>query len=104
MATGTTESDSGHRGATFCFISSRLFETDFRSPLIDALLTKGCDVWHIRVGRRNILTNANAQKLEFNGVRGFVNLIRHINRARANWKPYQWFLSIRREPSYRSAR
>ena len=85
MPTGTTEGESGHLGEAFCFISSRLLETDFRKPLIDALLTKGCQVWHVRVGRRNILTKPNARQLEFNGVCGFVTLIRHINRACANW-------------------
>jgi hypothetical protein len=85
MPAETTEAESGHPGATFCFISSRLFETDFRKPLIDALHTKGCEVWHVRVGRRNILTKPNTQKWEFNGARGFLALIRHINRARTNW-------------------
>jgi hypothetical protein len=77
--------ESGRLGATFCFISSRLFETDFRRPLIDALLTKGCVVLHVRVGRRNVLTKPDAQQLEFIGLRGFVTLVRHINRARRNW-------------------
>ena len=48
MPAGTTEPESGRLGATFCFISSRLVETDFRKPLIDALGTKGCEVWHVR--------------------------------------------------------
>jgi len=87
MPAGTTEPESGLLGATFCFISSRLVETDFRKPLMDALLTKGCEVWHVRVGRRNILTKPNAPQLEFNGARGFVTLIRHIDRARPNWTP-----------------
>ena len=65
--------------ATFCFISSRFIEDDFRAPLINALAKKGSEVWHVRIGRRNILTKPNGCSLEFGGVHGFLKLVRALD-------------------------
>jgi hypothetical protein len=65
----------------FYFLSSRLFENDFRVPLIDALNSKGHQAWHARIGRRNILTPPNREKFEFNGLLGFPRLVRQIRAA-----------------------
>jgi hypothetical protein len=65
----------------FYFLSSRLFENDFRAPLIDALNFKGHQAWHARIGRRNIVTPPNRERIEFNGLFGFPRLVRQIRAA-----------------------
>ena len=62
----------------FYFFSSRLFENDFRTPLIKALIASGHDTWHVRVGRQNILTDPNGERTDFTGVFGLLGLIRRI--------------------------
>ena len=62
----------------FYFFSSRLFENDFRTPLIKALIASGHDTWHVRVGRRNILTGPSGERTYFRGVFGLLGLIRRI--------------------------
>ena len=63
---------------TFYFFSSRLFENDFRRPLIKSLVAKGHEVWHVRIGRQNVLTGPDEERTEFNGIFGFVGLIKRI--------------------------
>lgn len=64
----------------FFFISSSLFRNDYRYPLILALLAKGHSVYHLRVGRQNILTASASEREQFKGILGFVRLIAHVRR------------------------
>lgn len=64
---------------TFYFFSSRLLDTDFRKPLINALIAKGHNVWHVRIGRLNILTRPNDKPTEFRGMFGLLTLIHLID-------------------------
>ena len=63
---------------TFYFFSTRLFENDFRRPLIKSLIAKGHEAWHVRIGRENILTGPDEERTKFNGIFGFVDLIKQI--------------------------
>lgn len=63
---------------TFYFFSTRLFENDFRRPLIKSLIAKGHEAWHVRIGRENILTGPGEERTKFNGIFGFVDLIKQI--------------------------
>ncbi len=62
----------------FYFFSSRLFDNDFRRPLIEALVAKGHEAWHVRIGQQIILTGPHSDRREFNGIFGLVSLIGHI--------------------------
>ena len=62
----------------FYFFSSRLFANDFRRPLIETLVAKGHEAWHVRIGQRIVLTGPDSKPREFNGIFGLVSLIRHI--------------------------
>jgi len=64
---------------TFYFFASRLFENDFRVPLIRALIAKGHEVLHVRIGRVNVLTGPNGERTEFKGAVGFLKLIAYIH-------------------------
>jgi hypothetical protein len=59
----------------FFFFSSRHFESDFRKPLIKALIAKGHVVWHVRIGRSNVLTRPDRERTEFSSISGLVRLI-----------------------------
>jgi hypothetical protein len=63
---------------TFYFFSTRLFENDFRRPLIKSLIAKGHEAWHVRIGRENILTGPDEERTKLNGIFGFVDLIKQI--------------------------
>lgn len=65
---------------TFFFFSARFFENDFRRPLINALIARGHDVWHIRIGRSNVLTRPDEERTEYRSISGFFGL---KNRLRA---------------------
>jgi hypothetical protein len=78
--------------AAFCFISSRLFEHDFRAPLINALAKKGNEVWHVRIGRRNVLTKPNGQSVMFDGVYGFLKLVSWLNACCRELTPHIIFV------------
>jgi hypothetical protein len=69
---------AGTTSMIFCFFSTRLFDSDFRRPLIEALIAKGYQAWHIRIGRQNILTQPSEKSVEFVGIAGFFRLIRFI--------------------------
>ena len=62
----------------FCFFSSRLFENDFRTPLIKALIANGHEALHVRVGRQNVLTLPNEERTDFYGMVGLLNLLRRV--------------------------
>ncbi len=63
----------------FYFFSSRLFGNDFRRPLIETLVAKGHEAWHVRIGQQIVLTGPDYERREFNGFFGLVSLIRHIH-------------------------
>ena len=65
-------------GVIFYFFSSRLFENDFRRPLIKSLIAKGHEVWHVRIGRQNVLTGPDEERTEFDGIFGLVSMIKCI--------------------------
>jgi hypothetical protein len=62
----------------FYFISSRLYDRDFRKPLIKALRAEGHTVWHIRIGRTNILTRSDGDVTQFGWAFGFVKLVKYL--------------------------
>jgi hypothetical protein len=62
----------------FYFFSSRLFNNDFRRPLIETLVAKGHEAWHVRIGQQIVLTGPDSGRKEFEGIFGLVGLIRHI--------------------------
>jgi hypothetical protein len=59
----------------FFFVSSRLFENDFRAPLIAALRAKGHQVWHVRLGRQNIVTAPDQRRTTFDGLLALPRLV-----------------------------
>jgi hypothetical protein len=75
-----TQWGSGNGRMPFFFMSASLLDNDYRYPLIQALLAKGHAVYHLRVGRQNILTASASDREQFSGVLGFVRLIAHIRR------------------------
>lgn len=64
---------------TLYFFSSRLLENDFRRPLIEALIAKGHEVWHVRIGLLNVLTRPDNEREEFTGIVGFLRLIKCLH-------------------------
>jgi hypothetical protein len=63
---------------TFFFFSSRLLSNDFRAPLIKALMARGHSVWHVRIGRVNVVKRPDGGQTEFVGAIGFGRLIRSL--------------------------
>jgi hypothetical protein len=59
------------------FISARAYEQDFRKFLLEALRAEGCEAWHVKVGRRNVLTGAGGSE-NFDGINGLIALIRRL--------------------------
>ncbi len=59
------------------FISVRAYEQDFRKFLLEALRAEGCETWHVKVGRRNVLTGAGGNET-FDGIGGLLALIRRL--------------------------
>jgi hypothetical protein len=62
----------------FYFFSSRLFDNDFRRPLIETLAAKGYEAWHVRIGKQIVLTGPDFERREFNSILGLVTLIKHV--------------------------
>ena len=84
----------------FYFFSSRLFENDFRRPLIETLVAKGHEAWHIRIGQQIVLTGPDYERREFNGLFGPVSLIRAHPCPFENSKNPARYLWTQPEPSY----
>jgi len=63
---------------TFFFFSCARYENDFRRSLITRLIEKGHVVWHVCVGRTNIITRQDGTSTEFIGLSGFFQLIKYI--------------------------
>lgn len=59
------------------FVSARVYEQDFRKFLLAALRAEGCEAWHVKVGRRNVLTGAGGSE-NFDGITGLLALIRRL--------------------------
>lgn len=59
------------------FLSVRAYEQDFRKFLLEALRAEGCETWHVKVGRRNVLTGAGGNET-FDGIGGLLALIRRL--------------------------
>ncbi len=59
------------------FISTRAYEQDFRKFLLEALRADGHEAWHVKVGRRNVLTGADGSE-DFDGIKGLLALIRRL--------------------------
>jgi hypothetical protein len=59
------------------FISVRAYEQDFRKFLLEALRAEGCEAWHVKVGRRNVLTGSGGSET-FDGITGLLALIRRL--------------------------
>ena len=62
----------------FYFISSRLFDSDFRSHLVQALVSKGYEVCHVRVGRRVVVTGPHEKRAEMHGILGLLKFIKDV--------------------------
>jgi hypothetical protein len=67
----------------FIFFSARLYTSDFRKFLIEALRAAGHEAWHVRVGRCNKLTSIEGSE-EFCGIAGLLGMIRHLRIIGAN--------------------
>jgi len=67
----------------FVFFSARLYKMDFRKFLIEALRAAGHEVWHVRIGRCNKLTDTSGTE-NFCGVGGLVALIGRLRNIGAN--------------------
>ena len=61
----------------FIFFSARLYKSDFRKFLIEALRAAGHEAWHVRIGRCNKLTSIEGSE-EFCGIAGLLGMIRHL--------------------------
>ena len=59
------------------FFSARTYEQDFRKFLLDALRADGHEAWHVKVGRRNVLTTARGSE-NFDGIKGLIRLIHRL--------------------------
>ena len=61
----------------FIFFSARLYKSDFRKFLIEALRAAGHEAWHVRIGRCNKLTSIEGSE-EFCGIAGLLGMIRRL--------------------------
>jgi hypothetical protein len=59
------------------FFSARAYEQDFRKFLLEAIRAEGHQAWHVKVGRRNVLTGADGSE-DFDGIQGLLALIRRL--------------------------
>ena len=69
----------------FIFFSARLYKSDFRRFLIEALRAAGHEAWHVRIGRCNKLTGIEGSE-EFCGIAGLLRMIRRLRIIGANGK------------------
>ena len=77
---------------TFYLISCRLFEFDWRVPLFEALRDQA-DYYHIRLGKRSILTDAQSGAVEIYKPSEFFRLVRNIGRYSRQTTPV-YFVSM----------
>lgn len=69
------------RSFTFILISCRLFENDWRIALFEPLRTRGFDYYHLRLGKRCILTNPRTRTNRTFHLIEFRQLLREIHRC-----------------------
>ncbi len=78
---------------TFYLISCRLFESDWRVPLFEALRDQA-DYYHIRLGKRSILTDAQSGAVEIYEPSEFFRLVHNIGRKSRQTTTPVYFVSM----------
>lgn len=80
------------REFVFFLLSCRLFGTDWRVPLF-AALPDGLDYYHIRIGRRTVLTDPRSGEVRTYGLGEFFSLVRDIRAKTQSGETPVFFVS-----------